>query len=232
MACRPEGAYNTGGRRNVVVLGKTSCGKSTLANKIICRDDTFRIGDHLHSVTEQVSNVMESVDIEGKQYLINLIDTVGLRDSRKSDNDIMKEVKKGLKARAPEGLNLIIFVWKHSRFTREDYMVFKKITDNFTDLIQDLSLLVITHCERKTKRAREDIIKKFKEDPLTEKFGAMMKKGIHCVGLPDVNDLNEQEMPAAMEEMKHDMIPIHKVIAEATEMHLQIHKKESFCNIL
>ena len=222
MACRPEGAYNTGGKRNVIVVGKIGSGKSTLANKIICSDDVFIIGDQFHAVTEQVTNVIESVNIEGKHYLINMIDTVGLRDTgTKSDNEIMKEVKKELRARAPEGLNLIIFVFKHGRFTKEEMKVFRKISENFTDVIQDFSLLVITNCDRKSRNAREDIVRKFKEDSLTKNFGAMMRKGIHCVGLPDVKDLNEQEMPSAIEEMKEDMIPIHRAIAEAREMHLQ-----------
>lgn len=218
MAYRPEGAYNTGGKRNVVILGKTGAGKSTLANKIICRDGT-KVGNELQPVTRRVTNVMETVNIEGKEYAINLIDTIGLRDSSsKSDNEIMKEVKRELSKKAGEGLNLIMFVFKNGRFTREEYRVFKIITDNFTDVIQDFSLLVITHCERKSATAREEIVRQFKEDPLTKKFGAMMKKGIYCVGLPDVKELNEQEIPATMEEMKNDMIPIHKAIAEAAEM--------------
>ena len=230
---KPEGAYHTGGKRNIIVVGKTGSGKSTLANKIICQDGTFNIGDEFHAVTDQVKSVIETVDIEGKQYLINMIDTVGLRDTGKSDNEVMKEIKKELRARAPEGLNLIIFVFKHGRFTREEIKVFKKISENFTEVIRDFSLLVLTNCDRKSKRAREDIVKRFKEDPLTEKFGAMMRKGIHCVGLPDVKDLNEQEMPAAMEEMKEDMIPIHKTIAEAKEMHLQEQiQKKGLCTIL
>ena len=102
MACRPEGPYNTGGKQNVIVVGKIGSGKSTLANKIICSDDAFKIGDQFHAVTDQVTSVIESVNIEGEDYLINMIDTVGLRDTgTKSDNEIMKEVKKELRAICP-----------------------------------------------------------------------------------------------------------------------------------
>ena len=236
MAYNTRGAYSTGGQRSIIVLGKTGCGKSSLSNKIICQERVFEVANSFQGVTSEIKSVRENVSIEGKVYTINMIDTVGFRDPRskgaKSDNEIIKDIKKQLKQRAPDGLNLIIFVLKNGRFTEEEHKVFKKILDNFTDMIKDLSLLVITGCDGKSKRAREDIIRNFRSDPLTKKFGDIMRKGIYCVGLPDIDDLSEGMRKVAIEDMVDDMIPIHKAVAAAKEIHLQQEIQKDKCIIL
>lgn len=229
-------AYSTGGKRSIIVLGKTGCGKSTLSNKIICQDGVFKVANSFQGVTSKVTNVWEDVSIDGKVYTINMIDTIGFRDPRSkgamTDNEIIKDLKKQLKERAPDGLNLMIFVMRNCRFTEEEHKVFKKILDNFTDMIKDISLLVITGCDGKNKTAREEIIRNFRRDPLTKKFGAIMQKGIYCVGLPDVEDVSDRMKRAALEDMAEDMIPIHKVIAQAREVHLQKEIQKDKCIIL
>ena len=227
-------AYSTGGKRNIIVLGKSGCGKSTLANKIICQDGVFEVrNSSLQGATPETKNVIEYVNIEGKVYTINMIDTVGFRDSRskgaKSDTEIIKDI---IKKRAPEGLNLMIFVLRNCRFTGEEHKAFKEILANFTDMIKDLSLLVITGCDGKTENAREEIIRNFRRDPLTKRFGAIMRKGIYCVGLPDLQDFSEGVKIHASEDMKKDMIPIHRAIVAAREVHLQDEIQKDKCIIL
>ena len=230
---KPEWAYNAGGTRNVIVLGKTGCGKSTLANKIICKDGSFKIGSELQCVTAEVEMVTETVNIDGKDYKINMIDTVGFQDPTRHDSDIMKDIKKELRLRCPEGLNLIIFVYKNGRFTKDEQKIFTRISNNFSDIIKDFSLLVITNCDGKKPEIRKKIVQDFTEAEVTKKFGAMMQKGIYCVGLPDIKEINEQSMPTIMDEMKNDMIPIHKAIAEASRVHLQEQiQKKGNCTIL
>ena len=99
-------------------------------------------------------------------------------------------------------------------------------------MIENLSLLVITGCDGKSEAAHEEIIKNFRTDPLTKKFGAIMQKGIYCVGLPDVEDLSERMKEATIADMKNDMIPIHKAITEARVLYLQDEIQKDKCIIL
>ena len=212
-------AFCAGGKRNVIVLGKSGCGKSTLANKIICQDGAFKVSSLSPDVAGKIINVIENVNIDGLLYTINMIDTAGLQGLRgrdgKNDKELMKQIKKQLKKRAPEGLNLIIFVLRNGEFTDEESKVFRRITKKFSAVIKELSLLVITGCDGK-KGDRDDLVQKFKTNPSTKSFAEIMGRGIFCVNLPDTSNLSEEEKEAVMK----DMIPIHKAIAEARLLYL------------
>ena len=215
-------------KRNVVVIGKTGCGKSTLANKILCLDDEnrkFDVQNSMQSVTSEIENDICKVRIGSTSYSINMVDTIGFSDARrsgtKSNDMIMKEIKKEMKDRAPEGVNLLIFVFKHGRFTEEERVVFDKIQKNFSHLINHISLLVITNCDQLSKEAKEKVITDFKTDPLTKDFAKMMKKGIFTAGFPDTKTLNPMFKWVAIQSMRADIAPIHGIIANASSRFLQ-----------
>ena len=228
-------AYNSGGKRNIIVLGKTGSGKSTLANKVVCHDRAFKISTSFESCTTLNVHACETVEIDGRTYCINMIDTVGFKDAKKDakrNSEIIKEIKKELKIRVPEGLNLMIFVLRLGRFTEEEHSVFKKIVRNFGDLIKDISLLVITGCDGKSDDARNKIIKDFKENALTKQFAEIMTKGIYCVALPDISELNEEVKKTAEKEIDKDMTLIRKVIVDSRSLYLQEQIEKKSCMIL
>lgn len=230
-------AHNVGGNRAVIVLGKTGCGKSTLANKIVC-DDPFLVARSFSKCTASTQHVEGTIQVDGKSYTINMIDTIGFCDTGtddsgpRSDSDIMKEVKRQLQWRAPNGLSLIIFVLRYGRFTQEEYLVFKKITKHFRDMIKKFSLLVITGCDGLNETARDKIVAEFRSNPKSKPFADIMEKGIYCVGLPDIDGLQENMKQKAIEESKKDMIPIHKTIAEAHLFYIQEEIQRNRCVIL
>ena len=227
-------AYDSVSKRNIVVLGKTGCGKSTLANKIICHDGTFRVSDSFDTCAHLNIHARNNVVIEGQTLTINVIDTVGFNDTKKGskqNQQIIKDINKLLKQRVPEGLNLIIFVLRFGRFTDEEYEIFKMLAGSFNDLIKEFSMLVITGCDGKNDKARNDIIKDFRENRKTKPFADIMKKGIFCVGLPDMKDLSEEVRETVQERMDNDMIPIHRAIAEARIVYLQ-EQRQNLCKIL
>jgi len=216
-------------KRNVVVIGKTGSGKSTVANKILCLDDDkrcFNVQFSYQAVTTTIDNATRNIPIGSETYAVNVIDTIGFSDTRitgaKSDDAIMKEIKKELTDRAPEGINLLIFVFRHSRFTNEEKAAFDKIQKSFSHLINRISLLVITNCEQLTRGAREKVIIDFKNDPLTKDFAKMMTKGIYTVGFPDTETLAPVFKSAMLQSMKEDISPIHQIIAYARESFLQL----------
>lgn len=223
-------------QRNVIVLGKAGCGKSTLANKIIHQDDVFTVVDAYRVDTEdkaKFGHVKENVSIDGQVYAINVIDTIGFQDrDGKSDSEIIKELKRQMKIRAPGGVSLIIFVLRNGRFKSEESAVFKTITDNFSEVINKISLLVITGCDGKSDEERRNIVEDFKVNSYTKDAADIMEKGIYCVGLPNINNLSEEIKQDTMDKMKSDMIPIHRVIAEAERLYLQDEiQKDSVCTI-
>ena len=132
-----------------------------------------------------------------------------------TDKHLIHEMKKHMVARAPEGLSLIIFIFRNGRFTEEEKTVFQIISSNFTDYIKDISCLVITGCDGLNKESRSKIITDFKTDPLTEKFAEIMTKGIYTVGFPKIDDLSKRSREALLEEMDEDIAPIHDVIAKS-----------------
>lgn len=220
-------AYSGGGKRNIVVLGKTGCGKSTLSNKIICaseENETFKVAESFQAVTTKVEGCIENVTIGTDTYIINMVDTIGFRDNRArgalSDKSIITSIKKHMRARTPEGISLIIFVYRKGRFTEEEQKIFRIISDNFKDYIKEISCLVITGCDGLNKDARTKLIEQFKIDPLTKRFAEIMTKGIYTVAFPKIADLSERVKQAAIEDMRQDIAPIHDVIVKAKKMYL------------
>ena len=216
-----------GGVRNIIVLGKTGCGKSTLANKIICSsegNETFKVERAYHSVTNKIESSIEFVQIGQETYTINMIDTIGLCDTgsekSKTDSSILSEIKINMKDRAREGISLIIFVFRNGRFSEEERKVFTILDQNFKDYIKELSCLVITGCDGLNEQAREKLISDFKTDELTKKFAAIMTQGIFAVGFPKLSDLGTRAKEAAILQMQDDIAPIHSLIVKSKKMHL------------
>ena len=213
------------GVRNIIVLGKTGCGKSTLANKIICsseENETFTVEPH--SMPNKIQSSIDYVQIGQKTYAINIIDTIGLFDPQskvlKADANVLSDLKLHMRERAPEGVSLIIFVINFRRFTEEEKSFFKIIYQHFTDCIKELSCLVITGCDGLTEDARRKLISDFKVDDLTKEYAAMMKKGIYTVGFPKTSNLSPLAKKYVISEMQDDIAPIHNLIADCQMLHL------------
>ena len=236
-------SHSVGGRRNIIVLGKTGCGKSTLANKIIGLNEEeapFKVKQSIESVTTKIESVIEHVKIGKGVYVIHMIDTVGFCNAQsngsKTDRSIAIDLKKHMRERAYEGINLIVFVFKRGRFSEEENRVFRIISQNFKDLVKECSCLVITNCDGLNEDAREKLILDFKTNELTKKFAEVMTKGIYTVGFPKVSDLSKRMKEAAIEDMKDDIAPIHDLITKSRKLYLNDDiQKDSFlenCTIL
>ena len=224
---------SVGGKRNIIVLGKIGCGKSTLANKIICvkeeKKEPFKVLQSYQAVTREIEGAIEHVKIGEQVYVINMIDTIGFGDPGTKDKDTVDAIKKHMQSRAPEGINLVIFVFRNGRFSVEEKHVFRTITCNFKEYIKEMSCLVITGCDGLNKGARNSLVEDFKADDLTKEFAKIMTRGIYTVALPKLSNLSERAKDAAIEDMKDDMVPIHNAIADASQIYLHEEiQQESF----
>eukprot|EP01115_Flamella_aegyptia_P013102 TRINITY_DN6814_c0_g1_i2.p1 TRINITY_DN6814_c0_g1~~TRINITY_DN6814_c0_g1_i2.p1 ORF type:complete len:241 (-),score=60.22 TRINITY_DN6814_c0_g1_i2:49-738(-) len=207
-------------KRNIV-LGKTGAGKSTLANKIT-GSDTFPVSSSIQSVTRKATHTEVKVNDSdrGIEYQFKVVDTVGLFDTRISNRTILNEVKTYFRDKVPEGVNLVIFVFKNGRFTREEQETFQFIIDNFKEEISDISLLVITGCDNEDEQGRANIIREFKTNSVTAPIAKFMGKGIITVGFPETKGMKESIKKILMEDMQKDVDVVREVVKKSGEMRL------------
>ena len=209
-------------KRNVIILGKTGCGKSTLANKIL-NENRFQVSGKVSSETADIQSEVNIVTIEGTRYQITVTDTVGFFDTKQRNkrfnNVIMKKIISELIKVAPHGLNLIIFVFRNGRFTEEERECFDIVTRHFKTLIEKASMLVITNCGKK-QDVRQAAVKDFVSNEFTKPFANSMQKGIYTVDFPDISEYDDEIAEVLKPRIKSDQAALHKVIAAADSTYL------------
>ena len=203
-------------KRNVMVIGKIGAGKSTVANSIILVD-TFKVGNSVESVTQtaQMTQVVLRYKT-GVEYDLKVIDTIGLDSHMLSNEDVMKDTKMFLKSNVPEGVHLILFAFKYRQFSPEDYDLFKSIMDLFNARdISDISALVMTRCETESAESRERIVSEFTTHERTRDIAKFMKKGVVCVGFPDLDFVDEMFKEVFKQIAQEDTERLHELIHES-----------------
>lgn len=204
--------------RNVVVLGKTGGGKSTVANKILETSPTqkqpFVVSDRkvTDSATARANAAITYLKTtDGCQYYIKVIDTVGLFDTKgKTNKEILDATKQYIRDQIPDGVNLVLFIYRQGRWTKEEQDTFDFITKNFRNEISSISALVITGCDGYDKPQKEDVIKDFTESK--PKIAGFMEKGIHPVGFPDLTKLKPKLKALYEEDARNDQEELRRLI--------------------
>ena len=206
-------------RRNVVVLGKTGAGKSTVANKIVGKEVFTVAKESVASVTKEPSSKEAKVTVDDIQYYIKAIDTVGLFDTGNTSHAaIFRQAKTFFRDKVPEGISLVLFVFKEGRFTKEENVTFQSLIDNFgKERISDISALIVTCCENMDSHARSAYVKELEEDPLTKPITSFMRKGIYTVGFPDVEKAGARLKPIYEDSAKEDAEVLRKLIQDCED---------------
>ena len=180
--------------RNVLVIGKTGAGKSTVANKII-GEERFKVKRSIESETSYHVDHEVILTDRGNRYRVKVVDTVGFQDTARKDGtkisneENIRRLKQYFRSSVPDGLHLIIFVFREGRLTDEEKQTFDFIIANFEVNIKPVSALVITNCESLSQIKKNEIISEFRTHPTTRPIANLMGKGIYTVGFPDIDDL-------------------------------------------
>ena len=246
------------GERNIVVVGKTGTGKSTVANVILngirgLNDKkTFTVKSSATSVTSTASCSIATVFPHGfseSGYRLKVIDTVGLFDtgSTKTNKQIVRDLRDYFIKNIENGVNLVLFVMKKDRFTAEEEEVFSFLMKHFSREIGELSALLITHCDSNKESERKEYIEGFKKSPRGGKVARFMGKGIYAVGFPDFTTIDEDFVPAYEKKAQKDIdvvrglvfssdrITFSKQMWDSTQFWEKVERKaeqDSTCNIL
>jgi predicted GTPase len=88
--------------RSIIVVGKTGAGKSSLLNKLICKDH-FKTSDDIESCTEEVKSLSSRVkariyvnrdrsNVREIPYNLTVFDTPGIGDIRGRSKRFLNEI--------------------------------------------------------------------------------------------------------------------------------------------
>ena len=96
------------------------------------------------------------------------------------------------KDKFPDNVSLILFVYRHGRFTDEEKALFYFGKQHFQSA-STLCATVITNCDGMTSEAKQKIVADFKENGSTKQLATFMNKepGICCASFPDIDKLDK-----------------------------------------
>ncbi|KAF0492502.1 GTPase imap family member 7-like [Gigaspora margarita] len=121
--------------RNIMLIGRTGNGKSTLANVLLNKNDefeeVFKESSGSISGTKDIQNEVLKVKSGNKYVKYRIIDTVGLGENNITIQEMLKKIAKTIPF-VDEGLHRIFFVIRN-RFTENEkkaYLLKESIFDN------------------------------------------------------------------------------------------------------
>ncbi|CAG8610817.1 9581_t:CDS:1, partial [Ambispora leptoticha] len=110
--------------RNIILIGRTGNGKSTLANVLTNSNEFMESAGSISETRRiQIKEFEETIDTRGDQVIkYRVIDTVGLGDTGLTEKEVLYKIAEASHY-IREGLNQILFV-TNGRFTKEEVDTF------------------------------------------------------------------------------------------------------------
>ena len=213
-------------RRCVLLLGKCGAGKSTIANHLVGHnplsmvEPPFRVSEQekFGSGTREVNYEIVSFNRDEITYEITVIDTAGyfIRDQ----DTIFDKMEDFFLRNHIEAINLIIFVFRKGRFTKEEQDVFSFVRERFKAEISPISALAITCCENDDHDARQGLIREFYSNTYIKDISNKMEMGIYPVGFPPVHRMMPQLQQAYKPIMERDREALISLAVTASKPYL------------
>ncbi|CAG8728855.1 19407_t:CDS:2, partial [Dentiscutata erythropus] len=132
-------------------------GKSTLGNMLLDRPHDkgpFVVSDSMDSCTQECGE--SEVTINGQKF--NIVDTPGIFDTNKPDEEVFKEIAKTVQ-KCAYGVKAILFVFEAKRFTAEQKSVLNGIKTFLGEDALNHMIAIFSHATKKQNEDRDEMRK-------------------------------------------------------------------------
>ena len=116
----------------------------------------------------------------------------------------------------PAKASLVIFVYKHGRITDEGRRELNAAIGTLNSDVSNISALVITGCEDFTPEAKDNAKSEFINNHLTQNIANFMKKGVYCVGFPNLKAVSHTLQEHYAKELNTSNKLLQTLIMEST----------------
>ncbi|KAF5835650.1 TOC34f [Dunaliella salina] len=136
---------------NVLLLGKSSVGKSSTVNSLlgetVARVQAFKLQADAEIISPFVKEVQENVGPEAAGMRIKLIDTVGLEDAESGDAVNLQALRKIADSIKGQSIDVVLYVDRLDLYRVDalDKGIMQAVSDTFGKSIWKKTVLVLTH---------------------------------------------------------------------------------------
>lgn len=219
--------------KQVVIIGKSGVGKSTIGNYIL--------GSRALKVGTSASNVKQKGLSEARDLEVVVVNTLPPSDERDTSSNCCERCTRLWRRRRivdsgeattsefaatpaqyyqtylqPDRVSLVIFVYKQGRFTDETKVEFEEVIQSLNEGIRKKIVLVITYCEGMNLESKLQLIDDFKTNRQTKKIASYVSN-IVCVGFPDLSEVQQELHKIYTEEIKTSEAILQSLVSLYTD---------------